>query len=210
MGIQGEVTVAVYDQFQRRMRDRGWIETREIIQSGIDNGHVLEIGPGPGYVGLEWLKQTRGTRLTALEISPDMIAMAKKNTQEYGMSDRWEIVEGSGYKIPADEGLFDAVFTCGSLHEWSAPEQTFNEIFRVLKPDGRYFIGDLRRDLFPPVRWFMKLTCRPKEIRPGLYSSINAAYTPDEIPKLLAETAIADYHVHSSPFGISISGRKQP
>ena len=32
-----------------------------------------EIGPGPGYLGLEWLKKTQGTHLTGVDISPGMI-----------------------------------------------------------------------------------------------------------------------------------------
>ena len=31
------------------------------IKSGIAGGNVLEIGPGPGYVGLEWLKAISGS-----------------------------------------------------------------------------------------------------------------------------------------------------
>jgi len=55
-GIQGEFIVAVYDEMQRRLRDKGWIETKDIIKSGITKGCALEIGSGPGYLGLEWLK----------------------------------------------------------------------------------------------------------------------------------------------------------
>ena len=55
-GIQGRITVEIYDQMQRRLRDKGWIETRDITKSGITRGLALEIGPGPGYLGLEWLR----------------------------------------------------------------------------------------------------------------------------------------------------------
>jgi len=58
-GIQGAFTVEIYDRFQRGMRDRGWIETHALIKSGIQQGHALEVGPGPGYLGLEWLKNTQ-------------------------------------------------------------------------------------------------------------------------------------------------------
>ncbi len=76
-GIQGEFDVTVYDQFQRSMRDRGWIETRELLSHGITGGYALEVGPGPGYLGLEWLKHTQATSLRGLEISPVMSAVAQ-------------------------------------------------------------------------------------------------------------------------------------
>lgn len=180
-GIQGDFNVQIYDQMQRRLRDKGWIETKEIINNGITSGLALELGPGPGYLGLEWLKLTQGTMLQGLDISPDMIEIAEKNAEEYGLSDRVEYVQSSGEKMPFEDNLFNAVFTNGSLHEWSEPQITFDEIWRILKPDGRIFISDLRRDMSFLIRWFLWINTKPKEIRPGLITSINAAYTPDEL-----------------------------
>jgi len=139
-GIQGEFTVAMYDQMQRRLRDKGWIETGDLLRHGLTHGHALEVGPGPGYLGLEWLKHSKGTTLTGLDISADMIAVAERNAAEYGLSDRVEYVQSSGSRMPFDDDTFDAVFTNGSLHEWSDPQATFNEIWRVLKPAGKYLI----------------------------------------------------------------------
>jgi ubiquinone/menaquinone biosynthesis C-methylase UbiE len=83
-GIQDEFDVREYDLFARSMRDRGWLETDSVIKSGISRGLALEIGPGPGYLGLEWLKKTRNTSLEGLEISKSMIEVAEKNAREYG------------------------------------------------------------------------------------------------------------------------------
>ena len=77
-GITGDFNTHNYDLMMRWMRDKGWIETNLILKSGISSGMALEIGPGPGYLGLEWLKKTQGTRLKSLEISSDMITLAKK------------------------------------------------------------------------------------------------------------------------------------
>ncbi len=165
-GIQGEFTVEIYDQMQRRFRDKGWIETKAIIQSGITGGSALEVGPGPGYLGLEWLKLTAGTQLTGLDISPDMICVARRNAAEYGLTERTEYLENSGATMPFEDNKFDASFSNGSLHEWADVSKTLAEIWRVLKPGGRLFLSDLRRDMVAPVKWFMWLVTRPKEIRP--------------------------------------------
>ncbi|MEM2111969.1 MAG: class I SAM-dependent methyltransferase [Candidatus Bathyarchaeia archaeon] len=137
-GIRGEFNVTVYDQMQRRLRDKGWIETKELLKHGITQGCALEIGPGPGYLGLEWLKRTQGTTLKGVDISTDMIAVAERNAREYGFSQRVEYVHSSGSRMPFDDNTFDAVFTTGSLHEWADPRSTFNEIWRVLKPGAKF------------------------------------------------------------------------
>jgi len=208
-GIQGEFNVRIFDKMQRRMRDRGWLEVKAIIASGIDHGLALEIGPGPGYLGLEWLKLTRGTELQGLDISPDMIALAEANADEYGLVDRVRYVLGAGQKLPFGGGTFDAVFSNGSLHEWSEPEMTFEEISRVLKPGGRFFISDLRRDVLLPVRWFLYLASSPREIRPGLVTSLNAAYTPGEAGELLERTSLDTGKVRKNPIGLEIVGKKE-
>ncbi len=160
-GIQGEMTVAVFDRFARNMRDRGHYPIEAIIRSGIHAGHALEIGPGPGYVGLEWLRRCPDATLTGLEISPDMIRLAEKNAREYGLTARAEYAPGSCLSIPFPDGHFNAVFSNGSLHEWEDPAQALNEAVRVLKPGGRLFVADMRRDVNPLIKWMIYLTAKP-------------------------------------------------
>ncbi len=56
-GITGEFNTQMYDSMMRNMRDKGWIETNLILKEGISSGLALEIGPGPGYLGLSGLKR---------------------------------------------------------------------------------------------------------------------------------------------------------
>jgi len=207
-GIQGEFNVRTYDLMQRDLRDKGWIETNDLIKSGINSGLALEIGSGPGYLGLEWLKKTEGTSLKAVEISRDMIGVARRNAEEYGLASRCEFKQGRAEEIPFNDGTFDAVFTNGSLHEWSKPKKAFDEIFRVLKPGGKYYISDLKRNMNPLVVWFLKINTKPKEIRPGLKSSIAAAYTKSEIVEILAGTKLKTTLVSENLLGLQIKGVK--
>ncbi len=204
-GIQGEFMVEAFDEMQRRFRDKGWMETKAIIQSGIDAGSVLEVGPGPGYLGLEWLKQTDGTRLVGLDISPDMITVARRNAAEYGLAERAEYIHSDSAKMPFADNTFDAVFSNGSLHEWSDVRGALSEIRRVLKPRGRMFISDLRRDMIAPLKWLMWLTVRPKAIRPGLLTSINASYIKPEVEQLLRDSGFDEFSVSCNPMGLQIT-----
>ena len=208
-GIQDEFTVEIYDLMQRNLRDAGHLPSEDYIKSGIDSGEALEIGPGPGYVGLDWLKATKDTKLIGVEISCEMIRMAEKNALDYGMSGRVRYVEGNAMNIPLGDSMFDAVFSNGSMHEWENPVAVFNEIERVLKPGGIFCITDLRRDLSEEIYGYMYSACSPEEIRPGFKTSVMAAYTTGELESLLSESNLSGWKVIGHPYGLVITGKTE-
>ncbi len=205
-GIQNEVTVESFDIFARGMRDKGWNGVDEMIASGIKGGDVLELGPGPGYVGLELVQKIEAKSLTGCEISPAMLRLAKKNAVEYNFPAQY--VLGNCMKMPFSDESFDTVISNGSLHEWENPMETFAEIHRVLRSGGRYCITDLRRDVNTLKKALVYYSTRPKEMRQGLITSLNAAYTISEITELLRHSGLKNFKVTSDFFGLCISGEK--
>ena len=208
-GIQDTLDVKVFDTFAKTMRDKGWNNVDTFLRAGIAQGEVLEIGPGPGYVGLEWLKRAPNAKLTALEISPEMIRMASQNAQLYGLSERVQYVQGNAMTMPFEEGTFDCVFSNGSLHEWEKPLAVFQEIFRVLKAGGLFCVTDMRRDVNPLIVKMIYHSTKPKEIRPGFITSLNAAYTVGEMTEILRNSDFEDCRVTPDFFGLTVTGRKK-
>ena len=208
-GIQDALDVEVFNRFAQGMRDKGWNNVGSIIAAGVRAGDVLEIGPGPGDVGLEWLKACPQGKLTALEISPEMITMATKNAAEYGFTSRVQYVAGNALEMPFAEASFDAVFSNGSLHEWEDPARVFDQIARVLKPGGTFCVADMRRDVNPLLARMICASTKPKEIRPGFWTSLHAAYTKPELELLLKKTQLSDVVNRNEFFGISVSGSKR-
>jgi len=205
-GIQNELTAQVFDAFAKTMRDKGWNGVDSMLQSGISSGNILEIGPGPGYIGLELLKKLSGAALTGCEISPAMIKIAEKNAASYSVDAKY--VQGNAISMPFEDSSFDAVISNGSLHEWEDPKRVFNEIYRVLRHGGRYCVTDLRRDVGWLKRSMVYHSTNPKEMRPGLLSSLNASYTEGEILEILSGSSLKNASVKKEFFGLCISGEK--
>jgi len=205
-GIQNELTAQIFDAFAKTMRDKGWNGVDSMLQSGISSGNILEIGPGPGYIGLELLKKLSGAALTGCEISPAMIKIAEKNAASYGVDAKY--VQGNAISMPFEDSSFDAVISNGSLHEWEDPKRVFNEIYRVLRQGGRYCVTDLRRDVGWLKRSMVYHSTNPKEMRPGLLSSLNASYTEGEILEILSGSSLKNASVKKEFFGLCISGEK--
>jgi ubiquinone/menaquinone biosynthesis C-methylase UbiE len=201
----------VYDDMTCGMLNGGWLRAQylePVIRSGIASGLVLEVGSGPGYLGLEWLKSTEGTTLRCLDIDENMIATARKHAKKYGLSHRVEYIKGDASRMPFDDEYFDAVFSNCSLHEWANPEPILNEINRVLKPGGRYCIVDLRRDIKPRVKRFLWAQTQPEEMRPTCLAAIEASYTAGEMRTMLGRTRLLNWDIAENFWGLVISGRK--
>ena len=104
----------------------------------LKNSKVLEIGPGPGWAGIDLLKKRKDLSLDGLEASADMVRVATKNAEDEGLSNRVQYFQGIGEEMTIlPDNYYDLIISRDSLHHWDYPEQVFLEILRVLKKDGK-------------------------------------------------------------------------
>nr|WP_319538497.1 methyltransferase domain-containing protein [uncultured Methanospirillum sp.] len=207
-GIQDEITVAAYDIMQRGLRDAGHLPVDDLVKLTQPGDKGLEIGPGPGYYGLEWVKKTDGTTLTGLEISPAMIRLATENVISYDLKDRVRYQEGNALMMPFEDNQFSLAFSNGSLHEWEDAGAVFSEIHRVLQPGGRVMVTDLKRDLSPEIFRFMQESCSSEEIRKGFETSVHAAYKKEELEEILSKIPFNSSQMIAHPYGLVVLARK--
>lgn len=208
-GIQQEVTVQDFDKMARRHVEKGYTDIKGLLQISESSSNGLEIGPGPGYMGLEWLKSTKDTVLTGLEISSEMIKAATKNAASYGVADRANYVQGNAVNpFPFDDNTFDIAFSFSSLHEWEKPENVFHELYRVLKPGGQLYVSDLRRDISFLFRFIMRSSTKERSMRKGFDTSLAAAYTVEEVKHIMSATKWQQFSVLPSPFGLIVKGTR--
>jgi ubiquinone/menaquinone biosynthesis C-methylase UbiE len=197
-----------YDQMQATLWRQGWLETGDLLLEGIAGGSTLEVGSGPGYLGLDWLLRTKDTVLVGLDINPDMVGLAVRHARELGLADRARHVLGSAAALPFDDNAYDAVVASRSLHEWLDPGLVFTELWRVLKPGGRVFVSDLRRDLSPKACAFLETCVTSDVVRESFRASVAAAYTRTEVAAIIASTGLAGWAVAETALGLRVTGVK--
>jgi ubiquinone/menaquinone biosynthesis C-methylase UbiE len=97
---------------------------------------VLEIGCGTGIITLGIAPHVAG--VTGTDISPEMIAVARKKAQSRDV-DNVSFRVADGYDLPFDTESFDAVLVFNTLHVVKEPETLLKEARRLLRP-GRPLI----------------------------------------------------------------------
>jgi demethylmenaquinone methyltransferase/2-methoxy-6-polyprenyl-1,4-benzoquinol methylase len=94
-----------------------------------DGGSVLDVATGTGLVAEQLLRQ--GHRVTGLDQSPDMLAVARNR-----FGNRVELVEASATALPFPDAAFDHLTFTYLLRYVDDPAATLRELARVVRPGG--------------------------------------------------------------------------
>jgi len=109
---------------------------------------VLDLACGTGDIAL--LASAAGADVTALDITPRMIALARAKARTRGAMARFLV--GDMTALPLPDACVDVVTTGYGLRNVPDLDAALREIHRVLKPGGRLLSLDFNRPSWPPVR----------------------------------------------------------
>lgn len=100
---------------------------------------VLDVGCGSGMYMAELCQ--RGAWVTGLDISPEMLALARARCATFG--EQVEFFQGDAGQLPFADETFDKVISVTAMEFFSDPARAFSEMHRVLKPGGRMMVAVL-------------------------------------------------------------------
>jgi ubiquinone/menaquinone biosynthesis C-methylase UbiE len=142
---------------------------------------ILEIGFGTGHT-LAALSRAVGSggMVFGLDLSDQMVRLAKKNLADMGLLERARLRCGDATQLPYAENTLDAVFMSFTLELFDTPEipKVLNECKRVLKTAGRIVVVGMSKEgehepLIGVFEWAHKhfpnfIDCRPIYVREAL------------------------------------------
>jgi SAM-dependent methyltransferase len=105
---------------------------------GFRPGRVLELGCGNGVNAV--FMASLGCEVTAVDVSPTALEMARENQREAGVE--VEFVEGDAFQLPPPSEPYDFVFDRGMLHHVQVFhfEDYRNLVAERLAPDGVFHL----------------------------------------------------------------------
>ncbi|MGI5169622.1 class I SAM-dependent methyltransferase [Spirillospora sp. CA-253888] len=124
-----------FSRVAQAMDERGLAEyRRELLADAA--GRVLEVGAGTGATFAHY--PPRVTEVVAIEPEPYLRRQAEDAARAAPVP--ISVVDGLAERLPAPDGGFDAVVTCGVLCSVRDPDAALAEMFRVLRPGGRLHV----------------------------------------------------------------------
>ncbi|MFA7621264.1 MAG: class I SAM-dependent methyltransferase [Aminobacteriaceae bacterium] len=106
----------------------------------LERGVALDIGTGPGYLGVELAKIT-DMAIYFVDISEEALDKARELFSSSEADNEARFICADVRALPFTDGFADFIMSRGSLWFWEAPEEGLADIHRVLKPGGVAVVG---------------------------------------------------------------------
>lgn len=108
-------------------------------------GVVLDVGCGPGTVALELARRAPALSVTGVDISADMISLAREQAAQSGPGGRLRFEVADGAALPFPDASVDLIISTLSMHHWERKGAVLAELARVVRPGGEIRIYDVWR-----------------------------------------------------------------
>ena len=145
------------------------IEYRQTTLANV-NGDVLEIGFGTG-LNLSYYPEAIH-KIVTIDANPAVDRLARKRIQMSPITVDNRILNGE--HLPMADGTFDSVVSTFTLCSITNVKQAIREIYRVLKPGGKFFFVEHGLSNEPGIQvWQNRLTPIQKVIGDGCHLNRN-------------------------------------
>jgi len=207
IGMEGGVA-RWYDKTTRRDLPEFKALARKVADTLVSGAKVLEIAPGPGFFAIELAKIGK-YQITGLDISKTFVDIAKRNASREHVE--VDFRQGNASAMPLPEGSFDFVLCRAAFKNFSDPVGALREMRRVLKPEGRALVIDLRKDVAKKsldsyirglkagalnafmMKWTFRLMLIPR------------AYTKQQFQNFIVESGFVKSEIQETPIGFEIT-----
>ena len=172
---------------------------------------ILEVAQGPGYLAIELAKRGQYA-ITGLDISKTFVEIAAANARRASVEVDFQ--HGNAAAMPYADNTFDYILCRAAFKNFSQPVEALDEMHRVLKPQGRALIIDLRKDASMDdirayirdanIGWANSLIYRMT----FRYLLIPRAYSRRQFTEMAASSRFGRAEISESGIGFEITLRK--
>jgi len=152
-------------------------------------GHILDLGCGPGDIPVRFARSLPDCRVTAVDASRPMIGLADEAVKQAGLADRISLRCERFQDISLAEPV-DAIVSNSLLHHVPNPLLFWYRLRQLVKRDSPVLVMDLLRpDSHEEAQAIVERYAAqgPEILRRDFFRSLLASFTEDEVAAQLAE-----------------------
>jgi Methylase involved in ubiquinone/menaquinone biosynthesis len=171
------------------------------IELGPETGLILDGGTGTARIPILIAQLRSKWQITGIDLSANMLFIGNQNIEQAGLQEQIKLEQVDAKQLPYPDDQFDLVISNSIVHHLSDPLLFFQEIQRVLKPQGGIFLRDLTRpssetELNSLVEQYAG-NCNDHQQK-LFRDSLQAAYTLDEIINFIESVGLENIRVYQS------------
>jgi len=118
---------------------------RKLREKGFSSGRILDAGCGFGETLIRLATKFPQAECMGIDLSEPLLEIAGRNCDKAGAAARVEFKKADVQEIPFPDNHFDVLLNINMAHLVTDPIKMFNEMERVLRPEGNLFVVDIRR-----------------------------------------------------------------
>ncbi|MBQ6940291.1 MAG: bifunctional demethylmenaquinone methyltransferase/2-methoxy-6-polyprenyl-1,4-benzoquinol methylase UbiE [Alistipes sp.] len=177
---------------------------------------VMDMATGTGDLAIAMAHRIKDVRILGIDLSEEMLAVARQKIESEGVSDRIEVKKGDAENLTfVDSETMDAATVAFGVRNFENLEKGLTEIYRTLRTGGKLIVLEFSIPRNPLVRWVYAqyshrlLPCigamlsKDRQAYDYLPDSVEEFPSPERFAEILRGVGFSDIKARSQSFGIA-------
>jgi ubiquinone/menaquinone biosynthesis C-methylase UbiE len=187
-----------YDAMDFSEADTRFADDALALIKGRAEAEILDIGTGTAKIPVLMLDRRKDLAVMAVDLSSEMLHVATRNVARAGHGHAVRLARHDAKALRLSEKRYDLVMSNSVTHHIPDPLTHFQEVARVVKPDGAVLLRDLLRPPSMDEAWsIVKRVAAGEHLRQQqlFFDSLCAALTLPEVEELVRKAGLGRMRV---------------
>lgn len=177
---------------------------------------VMDMATGTGDLAIAMARRIKDVRILGIDLSEEMLAVARQKIESAGVSDRIEVKKGDAENLTfVDSETMDAATVAFGVRNFENLEKGLTEIYRTLRTGGKLIVLEFSIPRNPLVRWVYAqyshrllprigaMLSKDRQAYDYLPDSVEEFPSPERFAEILRGVGFSDIKARSQSFGIA-------